>query len=61
VGQEVLDSRPFDSLAQEQQILEGWRIEYNAVRSHESFGKKTPQAFLPRVVNDEISTFNLST
>ena len=61
VRQEVLNAWLFDSLAQAQQILEGWRIEYNTVRSHESLGKKTPQAFLPRVVNDEISTFNQST
>jgi transposase InsO family protein len=44
-----------------QQILEGWRIEYNKVRSHESLDKKTPLAYLPRVVNAEISTFKLST
>jgi len=61
VRQEVLNAWLFDSLAQEQQILEGWRIEYNTVRSHGSLGKKTPQAFLPRAINDEISTFNLST
>jgi hypothetical protein len=42
-------------------ILEGWRIEYNTVRSHESLGKKTPLAYLPRVVNAESSTFKLST
>jgi hypothetical protein len=48
-------------LAQAQQILEGWRIEYNTVRSHESLGKKTPLAYLPRVVNAEISAFKLST
>lgn len=61
VRQEVLDAWLFDSLAQAQRILEGWRIEYNTVRSHESLGKKTPQAFLPRVGNAEISTFILST
>ncbi len=61
VRQEVLNAWLFDSLAQAQQILEVWRIEYNTVRSHESLGKKTPQALLPRVINDEISTFNLST
>jgi putative transposase len=61
VRQEVLNAWLFDSLAQAQQILEGWRIEYNTVRSHESLGKKTPLAYLPRVVNAEISTFKLST
>ncbi len=61
VRQEVLDAWLFDSLAQAQQILEGWRIEYNTVRSHESLGKKTPLAFLSRAVNAETSTFNLST
>jgi putative transposase len=61
VRQEVLHAWLFDSLAQAQQILEGWRIEYNTVRAHESHGKKTPLAYLPRVVNAEISTFKLST
>lgn len=61
VRQEVLDAWLFDSLAQAQQILEGWRIEYNTVRSHESLGKKTPLAFLSRGINAETSTFNLST
>ncbi len=59
VRQEVVDAWLFDSLAQAQQILEQWRIEYNTVRSHESLGKKTPLAYLPRVVNPESSTFNL--
>ncbi len=61
VRQEVLNAWLFDSLAQAQQILESWRIEYNTVRSHESLGKKTPLAYLPRVINADISTFNLST
>ena len=61
VRQEVLNAWQFNSLAQAQQILEGWRIEYNTVRSHKSLGKKTPLAYLPRVVNAEISTFKLST
>lgn len=59
--QEVLNAWLFDSLSQAQQILEGWRIEYNTVRSHESLGKKTPQAYLPRGVNAETSIFNLFT
>jgi putative transposase len=61
VRQEVLNAWLFDSLTQAPQVLEGWRIEYNTVRSHESLGKKTPLAYLPRVVNPEISTFKLST
>ncbi len=61
VRQEVLHAWLFDSLAQAQRILEGWRIEYNTVRSHESLDKTPPLAYLPRVVNAEISTFKLST
>ena len=61
VRQEVLNAWLFESLAQAQQILGGWRIEYNTVRSHEFLGKKTPMADLPRVVKVEISTFKLST
>ncbi len=60
VRQEVLYAWLFGSLVQAQQILEGWRIEHNTVRSHESLGKKTPVAYLPRVVDAENSTFNLS-
>ncbi len=57
----MLNAWLFDSLAQAQQILEDWRIEYNTVRSNECLDKKTPLAYLPRVVNAEISTFKLST
>jgi hypothetical protein len=31
------------------------------VRSYEFLGKKTPLAYLPRVGNDEISSFKLPT
>lgn len=58
---EVLDAWLFDSLAQAQQILKRWHIEYTTLRSHESLGKKAPLAYLPGVVNSENSTFNLST
>ncbi len=61
VRQEVLNAWLFDSLTQAQQILEGWRIEYNTVRSDESLDKKTPLAYLPKVFNAVISTFKLST
>jgi hypothetical protein len=54
---EVLNTWLFESLSQAQQILERWRVEYKTVRSHESADKKTPLAFLPRVVNAEISTY----
>ncbi len=59
--QEVLSAWLFDSLAQAQQILEGWRIEYNTQGSHESLGRKMPLAYLQGVVNAEISTSKLST
>lgn len=42
VRQEVPNAWLFDSLAQAQQILEGWRIGYNTARSHEPLGEKTP-------------------
>lgn len=58
---EVLDAWLFDSLAHAPQILEGWRIAYSTVRSHELLGNKTPLAYRPRVVNTENATFNLST
>ncbi len=58
---EAEDAWLFDSLTQAQQILEGWRVEYNTVRFHESLDKKTPPAYLPRVVIAEICTFKLST
>lgn len=57
----MLSAWLFDSLAQAQQILEDWRIEYNTVRSHNSLGRKTQLAYLPRVVNEEIFTSKLST
>ncbi len=39
VRKDMLHAWLFDSLAQAQRILEGWRIEYNTVRSHESLDK----------------------
>lgn len=58
---EVLDARLFDLLAQTQQIPEGSRVEYNTVHSHESLGKKSPPAPLPRMGHAETTACYLST
>jgi hypothetical protein len=54
----MLNAQLFYSLAQAQQILESSHIEYNTARSHEPLYTRTPLAYLPRVVNAEIYTFN---
>ncbi len=59
VLQEVMDVWILDSLAQAQQIRERWRVGYNMLRPPESLGKKTPLAYLPRVVNADTWAFNL--
>ncbi len=61
VRQEVHHAWLFDSLEQAQQILEDWRVDYYVVRAYKSLGNRPPLVYLPRVVNAETSTFNLST
>jgi putative transposase len=42
---ECLNEHWFLSLAQARQIVEAWRVDYNAVRPHSSLGTASPMAF----------------
>jgi putative transposase len=42
---ECLNQHWFVSLADARQIIEAWRVDYNAVRPHSALGNLTPQAY----------------
>lgn len=42
---ECLNEHWFLSVAEAQQIIEAWRIDYNTVRPHRSLGQQTPAAY----------------
>ena len=58
---EVLDAYLFNSIAQAQDEADRWMSDYNEHRPHESLGDIPPMKYLPRVFNQEISSFKLST
>jgi putative transposase len=42
---ECLNEHWFFSIAEAQQIIEAWRVDYNTVRPHRSLGQQTPAAY----------------
>jgi putative transposase len=42
---ECLNEHWFASVAEAQQIIEAWRVDYNTVRPHSALGKATPEQF----------------
>ena len=44
--EECLSENWFVSLGHAREVIEGWRLDYNEVRPHESLGRKTPVEFL---------------
>lgn len=42
---ECLNEHWFLSVAEAQQIIEAWRVDYNTVRPHRSLGQQTPAAY----------------
>ena len=46
----------FDTLAEAQRILDHWRVEYNAYRSHSALGYLTPDAFAAQQHKDVFLT-----
>ena len=58
---EVLDANLFNSITQVQAAADVWLMDYNEYRPHESLGNVPPAAFLPRVFNEDVSSFDLST
>lgn len=58
---EVLDANLFNSITEVQAAADVWLMDYNEYRPHESLGNVPPAAFLPRVFNEDVSSFDLST
>lgn len=58
---EVLDANLFNSITEVQAAVDVWLMDYNEYRPHESLGNVPPAAFLPRVFNEDVSSFDLST
>ncbi len=58
---EVLDANLFNSLSEVQAAADGWLLDYNECRPHESLGNVPPVAFRATVFNQDVSRFNLST
>ena len=58
---EVLDANLFNSITEVQAAADDWLIDYNEYRSHDSLGDVPPAAYLPRVFNQDVSSFDLST
>jgi putative transposase len=48
---ELLNTQVFYSLADAQQKLEDWRVDYNSRRPHGSLGNCTPEEFAAREIN----------
>lgn len=48
---ELLDREVFETLLEAMVLIEGWRVEYNAVRAHSSLGYRppAPEAIAPRL------------
>lgn len=44
-----------------QAAADDWLMDYNEYRCHESLGDVPPAVYLPRVFNQDVSGFNLST
>ena len=59
--EEVLDANLFNSIAQAQEAADGWVMDYNEFRPHDSLGDKTPMEFMPTSFKTGISSFQLST
>ena len=58
---EVLDANLFNSITDVQAAADDWLMHYNEYRSHESLGDVPSAVYLPRVLNQDVSSFNLST
>ena len=48
---ECLNEHSFGSLAEAREIIEAWRLDYNANRPHSSLGNRTPEEFVQDLIN----------
>jgi putative transposase len=58
---EVLDANLFNSISEARMAADEWLMDYNEYRPYEFLGDVPPAAFLPRVFERDISSFELST
>lgn len=59
--EEVLDAWLFNAVSEVQEAADGWMVDYNECRPHESLGNVPPAVFRPRVFDADVSTSGLST
>jgi putative transposase len=52
---ECLNEHSFESLAEAREIIEIWRLDYNAQRPHSSLGNRTPEEFVRYLINSQPS------
>jgi putative transposase len=50
---ECLNEHWFLSVAEAQQLIEAWRVDYNTVRPHRSLGQQTPAAYAAALATAE--------
>ena len=55
--EQVLDANFFNSIAEAQEAADGWLMDYNEFRPHDSLGDKTPMEFMPGTFKIGISSF----
>ena len=48
---ECLNEHVFASLSEAREIIEAWRLDYNANRPHSSLGNRTPEEFVRDLIN----------
>jgi putative transposase len=48
---ECLNEHSFASLAEARDLIEAWRLDYNANRPHSSLGNRTPEEFVQDLIN----------
>jgi len=51
---ECLNENQFISLNEAREIIERWRIDYNAFRPHASLGNRTPEEFVHEIINHQL-------
>jgi putative transposase len=52
---ECLNEHSFESLAEAREIIDIWRLDYNAQRPHSSLGNRTPEEFVRYLINSQPS------
>lgn len=59
--EEVLNANLFNSISEVQMAADDWLADYNCFRPHEALGDVPPMTYMPRIFNQVVSNFELST